>query len=234
MSANAMAIEGKAVLVTGANQVEEAGSLDILFNNAGVALPAELSDRAALERHLAVNLFGTWGVTEAFLPLLTRTGRRRRQRRLRGRPCRRAGPSRLLDLGGGRVLALAVVASPLRGPGRERACSHGRPDRHRHCPRSRHPEDLARGGRPGHLRRGRERGGVDLPRPDVREDGGELAHGCGQGSRAPEGGAPRSRARRGMSNRTGRGDLGTGRNMPALPLRARAGLMTTKWRETDD
>jgi NAD(P)-dependent dehydrogenase (short-subunit alcohol dehydrogenase family) len=39
-----------------------------------VALPAELSDRAALERHLAVNLFGTWGVTEAFLPLLTRTG----------------------------------------------------------------------------------------------------------------------------------------------------------------
>ena len=33
-----------------------------------------MSDRAALERHLAVNLFGTWGVTEAFLPLLTRTG----------------------------------------------------------------------------------------------------------------------------------------------------------------
>jgi NAD(P)-dependent dehydrogenase (short-subunit alcohol dehydrogenase family) len=54
--------------------VEEVGSLDVLVNNAGVALPAELSDRAALERHLAVNLFGTWGVTEAFLPLLTRTG----------------------------------------------------------------------------------------------------------------------------------------------------------------
>src|SRR5262249_60168975 len=30
-------------------------------------------DRAALERHLAVNLFGTWGVTNAFLPLLTQT-----------------------------------------------------------------------------------------------------------------------------------------------------------------
>jgi NAD(P)-dependent dehydrogenase (short-subunit alcohol dehydrogenase family) len=123
MSAKAMAMEGKAVLVTGANRglgqalVEEAlrrgatrvyagtrqplvhpdervtpltldvtdptqvqraaekvGSLDILFNNAGVALPDELSDRAALERHLAVNLFGTWGVTEAFLPLLMRTG----------------------------------------------------------------------------------------------------------------------------------------------------------------
>ena len=53
---------------------EKVGSLDILFNNAGVALPNELSDRAALERHLAVNLFGTWAVTEAFLPQLRRTG----------------------------------------------------------------------------------------------------------------------------------------------------------------
>src|SRR5262249_31704539 len=123
MSAKVKTIEGKAVLVTGANRglgealVEEAlrrgaarvyagtrrpllhadervtpltldvtdpaqgqratervASLDILINNAGVALPDELSDRAALERHLAVNLFGTWGVSDAFLPLLTRTG----------------------------------------------------------------------------------------------------------------------------------------------------------------
>lgn len=34
----------------------------------------DLSDRAALEQHLAVNLFGTYGVTQAFLPLLTRSG----------------------------------------------------------------------------------------------------------------------------------------------------------------
>jgi NAD(P)-dependent dehydrogenase (short-subunit alcohol dehydrogenase family) len=32
-----------------------------------------LSDRAALERHLAVNLLGTYDVTQAFLPLLTRS-----------------------------------------------------------------------------------------------------------------------------------------------------------------
>ena len=38
-----------------------------------MALYDDLSDRAALERHLAVNLFGTYGVTEAFLPLLTRS-----------------------------------------------------------------------------------------------------------------------------------------------------------------
>jgi NAD(P)-dependent dehydrogenase (short-subunit alcohol dehydrogenase family) len=49
---------------------EQVESLDILINNAGVSLPDDLSDRAALERHLAVNLYGTYGVTQAFLPLL--------------------------------------------------------------------------------------------------------------------------------------------------------------------
>jgi NAD(P)-dependent dehydrogenase (short-subunit alcohol dehydrogenase family) len=53
--------------------VERVESLDILINNAGLALYDDLSDRAALERHLAVNLFGTYGVTKAFLPSLTRS-----------------------------------------------------------------------------------------------------------------------------------------------------------------
>ena len=60
--------------VTSAAQIQAAagqvGSLDILINNAGLGLYDDLSDRAALERHLAVNLFGTYGVTQAFLPLL--------------------------------------------------------------------------------------------------------------------------------------------------------------------
>jgi NAD(P)-dependent dehydrogenase (short-subunit alcohol dehydrogenase family) len=63
--------------VTDAAQTEAAvarvESLDILMNNAGVARYDDLSDRAALEQHLAVNLFGTYGVTQAFLPLLTRS-----------------------------------------------------------------------------------------------------------------------------------------------------------------
>src|ERR1700682_1330720 len=63
--------------VTSAGQiqaaVERVESLDILINNAGVGLYDDLSDRAALEQHLAVNLFGTYGVTQAFLPLLTRS-----------------------------------------------------------------------------------------------------------------------------------------------------------------
>src|SRR5713226_473519 len=36
--------------------VEKVESLDILINNAGLALYDDLSDRAVLERHLAVNL----------------------------------------------------------------------------------------------------------------------------------------------------------------------------------
>jgi NAD(P)-dependent dehydrogenase (short-subunit alcohol dehydrogenase family) len=53
--------------------VEKVESLDILINNAGVALYDDLSDRAALEQHLAVNLFGTYGMSQAFLPSLTRS-----------------------------------------------------------------------------------------------------------------------------------------------------------------
>src|ERR687897_2185126 len=63
--------------VTNAAQIQEAvakvESLDVLINNAGIALYDDLSDRAVLEQHLAVNLFGTYGVTQAFVPLLTRS-----------------------------------------------------------------------------------------------------------------------------------------------------------------
>src|ERR1700704_5764995 len=50
--------------------VESVESLDLLINNAGISLNVDL-DRAVLEEHLAVNLFGTYDVTQAFLPLLT-------------------------------------------------------------------------------------------------------------------------------------------------------------------
>jgi NAD(P)-dependent dehydrogenase (short-subunit alcohol dehydrogenase family) len=53
--------------------VESVDSLDILINNAGLGLYADVSDRAALEQHLAVNLFGVYDTTQAFLPLLTRS-----------------------------------------------------------------------------------------------------------------------------------------------------------------
>jgi len=64
--------------VTSAEQVqavaEQVETLDLLVNNAGIALYDDLSERTALERHFAVNVFGTYGVTQAFLPLLIRSG----------------------------------------------------------------------------------------------------------------------------------------------------------------
>src|SRR5258708_29987131 len=63
--------------VTSTSQIQAAASqvesLDMLINNAGIALPDGLTDPAVLERHLAVNLFGTYAVTQAFLPALTRS-----------------------------------------------------------------------------------------------------------------------------------------------------------------
>jgi NAD(P)-dependent dehydrogenase (short-subunit alcohol dehydrogenase family) len=50
--------------------VERVESLDLLINNAGVALYDDLTDRAALEQSLAVNFFGTHGMIQAFLPML--------------------------------------------------------------------------------------------------------------------------------------------------------------------
>jgi NAD(P)-dependent dehydrogenase (short-subunit alcohol dehydrogenase family) len=63
--------------VTDPAQIQEAvdsvESLDILINNAGVSVADDLSDRSAFEQHLAVNLYGTLDVTQAFLPSLTRS-----------------------------------------------------------------------------------------------------------------------------------------------------------------
>ena len=46
-------------------------SLDVLINNAGIWRSDDLSDPAMLEQHLAVNFYGPWAVTQAFLGLLT-------------------------------------------------------------------------------------------------------------------------------------------------------------------
>jgi NAD(P)-dependent dehydrogenase (short-subunit alcohol dehydrogenase family) len=60
--------------VTDQDQIRSAAasitSLDVLVNNAGVMLYDDLSDAAALEQQLAVNLYGPLAVTNAFLPQL--------------------------------------------------------------------------------------------------------------------------------------------------------------------
>jgi NAD(P)-dependent dehydrogenase (short-subunit alcohol dehydrogenase family) len=49
---------------------ESLDSLDVLINNAGLAIFDDLADPAVLMRHLTVNLFGPYAVTQAFLPRL--------------------------------------------------------------------------------------------------------------------------------------------------------------------
>jgi NAD(P)-dependent dehydrogenase (short-subunit alcohol dehydrogenase family) len=63
--------------VTDAAQIQAAAErvepLDVLINNAGLALYDDMTDRAAIEQQLAMNLFGPLAMTQAFLPLLTRS-----------------------------------------------------------------------------------------------------------------------------------------------------------------
>jgi len=53
--------------------VANVDALDMVINNAGLSLYEDFSDRAMLERHLAINLVGPYDVTQAVLPLLTRS-----------------------------------------------------------------------------------------------------------------------------------------------------------------
>ncbi len=50
--------------------VDEVDTLDVLINNAGVAIYDNLSNLDVIEQHLAVNFLGLLKVTHAFLPLL--------------------------------------------------------------------------------------------------------------------------------------------------------------------
>src|SRR5215470_15080912 len=50
--------------------VDEVGTLDVLINNAGIAIYEDLSNIEVIEQHLAVNFLGPLRMTQAFLPLL--------------------------------------------------------------------------------------------------------------------------------------------------------------------
>jgi NAD(P)-dependent dehydrogenase (short-subunit alcohol dehydrogenase family) len=53
--------------------VEAVETLDILINNAGVAIYDDLSNLRVVEQHFQVNCLGMLGVTHAFVPLLKRS-----------------------------------------------------------------------------------------------------------------------------------------------------------------
>ena len=159
-----------------------AGSLDILVNNAGVFLFDDLSDREALERHLSVNLFGTYGVIQAFLPSLIASG---------GAIVNNVSIAALAPIPVTPAYSLSKAAAfsltqSLRmllaatgGAGLRRA---DRADRHRHGPRPRHPEGSCPVRRARHLRRDRPGRGGHLPRSAVRHPRRRLAGGAGQGA----------------------------------------------------
>jgi NAD(P)-dependent dehydrogenase (short-subunit alcohol dehydrogenase family) len=107
--------------VTSADQIkavaDQAEPLDILINNAGVFFFDDLGDCSALERHLAVNLYGVYDVTRAFLPALTRSrGGHRDHLVRRGARADPAHP-RLLAVQGCRVQPDAGHAHAARGAG---------------------------------------------------------------------------------------------------------------------
>jgi NAD(P)-dependent dehydrogenase (short-subunit alcohol dehydrogenase family) len=79
---NALAVSDSRVIplvmdITDERQIRDAArsvdALDVLVNNAGLALYDDLADPAMLRQHLAVNLFGTYAVIQAFLPLLAQS-----------------------------------------------------------------------------------------------------------------------------------------------------------------
>jgi len=189
---------------------EQIGSLDILVNNAGVALYDDLTERAALEQSLAVNLFGTWGVTQAFLPLLTRS----------------AGA--IVN----NVSVMALAACPAGRARRAGTRGPHRPHRHRHDPRLRDSEGLAGVRGAGHLRWRGERRGGHFPRPDDAIYRGGMAHRCRQGHGAPER-SVRDRPRRGLSRthpEEGRRDDGVqGRQPPRMAQTVITTVLTTSF-----
>ena len=70
-----------------------------------------------LERHLDVNLFGTWAVTQAFLPLLARSHGGDRQQRLDDGARARAADAGLRHLEGGRFNLTQSLRALLAGRG---------------------------------------------------------------------------------------------------------------------
>lgn len=60
-------VTDRAQIQAAAERIE---SLDLLINSAGLGLFDDLSDRAVLERHLAVNLLGPYDLAQALLPRL--------------------------------------------------------------------------------------------------------------------------------------------------------------------
>ena len=176
--------------------VQRVGSLDILINNAGIDLHGEVSDRVLLERHLAVNLFGTYGVTQAFVPLLTRSrGAIVNVLSVAAVAALPFTPTYSISKAAAFSLTQSLRALLAARGVRVHAVLAGPVDtemtRYLDIPKA-SPRVRCEGG----LRRRGERRGGDLPRSAVSVVGRGLARRDGQGTRTPVRGADRRSARR--------------------------------------
>src|ERR1700704_4419537 len=120
--------------VTNGSQIQRAAgavdTLDVLINNAGIAIYDDLSSLEVLEQTFAVNVFGLLGVTSAFLPLLKRSkGAILNNVSLAGLAPLPIDPV-VLRLEGGRAEPDAVAESAAGRPRRRGSCRRHRPHRH--------------------------------------------------------------------------------------------------------
>ena len=153
--------------VTDARQVQQAveqvDSLDVLINNAGIAIYDDLTNFEVIEKHLAVNFLGLLRVTHGFLPALRRShGAIVNNLSLVGLAALPIIPAYSL-FEGGCVQHDAVTQSALGRPKHKSPRRGFGPGRHRYEPRVRDTKGLARVRGGGHFRWPGKRPRRDLP-----------------------------------------------------------------------
>ena len=168
--------------VTNASQIQQAvdevGTLDVLINNAGIAIYDDLSNLDVIEQHLAVNFLGMLRVTRAFLPLLRRSkGAIVNNLSLVALAALPVIPAYSISKAAAfnMTQSLRALLARSRGDGPWRRPG---PHRHRHEPRLRDTEGFAGVCGAGHLRRvgdTAKRKSFPIPRPSPSPRAGALA-----------------------------------------------------------
>lgn len=174
--------------VTDASQIQSAveklDTLDILINNAGIAIYDDLNNFEVIEKHLAVNTLGLLKVTNAFVPLLTRSkGAILNNVSLAGLAALPIIPAYSISKAAAFNLTQSLRAL-LGGPGRVRPRRRARARRYRYEPRVQHTEGFAGVGGAGHLRWAGKRRGRDFPRSRIAVHRRRLACRSAQRTRA--------------------------------------------------
>jgi len=120
--------------------VDEVDTLDVLINNAGIAIYDDLSNLDVLEQTSRSIFSVCLKVTNAFLAAAETLQRGHRQRLVPGRARSPTDHTFLLSIKGRPAQLDAVTESALGRPRRDGPCSRPRPRGHRYEPRLQHTE----------------------------------------------------------------------------------------------